>query len=210
MAVRAILIDFNGTLSDDEPLLCELFQDLFAERGRPLTEAQYYAQLTGLADRDIVRTWLGNDDPDLLSDYARRYVARAGDGSTIPAAAREAVRAAGGVLRLAVVSGAPAVAVEAALEGAGLAGAFAALVTADDVVHGKPNPEGYLLALLRLDVAASEAVAVEDSAAGIAAANAAGIYTVGVLGSAGAGGLEAADEVVDRFDASLVARLLDR
>src|SRR5205823_5389421 len=39
---RAVVFDFNGTLSNDEPVLARVYQELFAELGRPLTEAQYY------------------------------------------------------------------------------------------------------------------------------------------------------------------------
>src|SRR5690349_3960582 len=53
----AIVFDFNGTLSDDEPVMCEIFRTLFAEHGRPLTERQYYEELAGLSDPEIVRTW---------------------------------------------------------------------------------------------------------------------------------------------------------
>ena len=196
MPVLAILLDFNGTVSDDDPLLYELFRDLFAERGKPLSEDEYYDRLAGLADRDVVRTWLGDDDPDLLAEYVRRYVDRAGDGSTIARHVREAIRAAAGVARLAIVSGAPREAIEAALEGAGLNDAFRVIVSADDVVEGKPNPEGYLLALLQLEVAADDAVAVEDSPRGIQAAKAANLYTTAVRGTADPGLLAAAPETV--------------
>jgi beta-phosphoglucomutase-like phosphatase (HAD superfamily) len=109
MSVRALLLDYNGTLSRDEPLLCELFHDLFAEQGKPLSEDEYYAQLSGLADREIACTWLGRDDPEVVAEYARRYVARASDGSTIPPEAREAVQAAGAAgARLAARVGRPA------------------------------------------------------------------------------------------------------
>jgi len=40
--VRAVAFDFNGTLSDDEPILLSVYQELFAERGRPLTKAEYF------------------------------------------------------------------------------------------------------------------------------------------------------------------------
>jgi beta-phosphoglucomutase len=210
MPVRAILLDFNGTVSDDEPLLYELLSDLFAERGKPLSEQEYYQRLVGLTDRDVVRTWLGDDDPDLVAEYVRRYVDRAGDGSTIAPAVREAIRGAAGVARLAIVSGAPREAIESALAGAGLGGEIGTIVSADDVVEGKPDPEGYLLALLQLEVAADHAAAVEDSPRGIQAAKAAGLYTVAVRGTADPALLVGADEVADRLDAALVARLLAR
>ena len=65
MPPDAIIFDFNGTLSDDEPILCEIFRTLFAEHGRPLTAEQYYDELAGLSDPEIVRTWLGRDHPDV-------------------------------------------------------------------------------------------------------------------------------------------------
>ena len=72
--MRALLFDFNGTLSLDEPLLCALFCELFTEAGRPLSEQEYYDHLAGLSDPEIVRTWLGRDDPELLGEFLRRYL----------------------------------------------------------------------------------------------------------------------------------------
>ena len=48
--MRALLLDFNGTISDDEHLLCRIFTELFAEE-KPLSEDEYYERLAGLADR---------------------------------------------------------------------------------------------------------------------------------------------------------------
>lgn len=57
------------------------------------------------------------------------------------------------------------------------------LVTADDVRHGKPHPEGYLAAAQRLGVPADQCVVVEDAPAGIRAARAAGVGHVLGVGS---------------------------
>ena len=65
MAPRAVVFDFNGTLSHDEPILCEIFMELFAEHGRPLSAQEYFDELAGLSDPEIVRTWLGEDHPAL-------------------------------------------------------------------------------------------------------------------------------------------------
>ena len=155
-----------------------------------------------------MRTWLGRDAPEVVDEYARRYVARAGDGSTIGADAREAVHAAAAAgARLAVVSGAPHAAIEAALRRAELSGAFTAVVAAEDVDRGKPDPAGYRRALDVLGVDPQAAVAVEDSEAGVLAAKAAGIYTVAVVGTVGGDRLGAADELAARLDRALVDRL---
>jgi beta-phosphoglucomutase len=206
--VRALLFDFNGTLSHDEPLLCELFCELFAERGKPLSTREYFGRFAGLSDPEIVRRWLGHDDPELLAEHTRGYLARAGDGSTVLPETAAAVRAAAGRAGLAVVSGALREVVEAVLAGAGLNGLFDAIVTAEDVERGKPDPAGYLRALELLDVPAADAVAIEDSESGIAAAKAAGLYVVALLGTADPARLEAADEIAERLDSALIQRLL--
>jgi len=94
------------------------------------------------------------------------------------------------------------------LAGAGLAGLFDAVVAAEDVARGKPDPAGYFHALELLGVSPAEAVAVEDSQAGVAAAKAAGLYVVALLGTADPARLEAADEIAERLDTALVERLL--
>jgi HAD superfamily hydrolase (TIGR01509 family) len=205
--VRALLLDFNGTLSDDEPVLCRIFQELFAEKGRPLTEAEYYDRLAGFSDREIVRMWLGRDDPALVERKIERYRELA-DGSTVDGEARDAVREAADAVPVAVVSGSARTEIEPVLEAAGLTDAITLIVSSDDSARSKPDPEGYLIALHLLGLEASDAAAVEDSEAGIAAAKAAGLYTAAVTTTLPAERLTEADEIAQRFDRDLIARLL--
>jgi beta-phosphoglucomutase len=205
--VKALLFDFNGTLSDDEPLLCRIFQELFAEAGRPLTEPEYYDRLAGFSDREIVRMWLGRDDPGLVERKIARYRELA-DGSTVTAEAREAVHAAAEAVAVAVVSGSARAEVEPVLAAAGLTDAVRLIVSADDIERSKPDPEGYLLALRRLGLGPDDAVAVEDSEAGVAAAKAAGIYCVAVTTTLPAGRLSEADKLAERVDQDLIIRLV--
>jgi beta-phosphoglucomutase len=205
--VRALLVDFNGTLSDDEPVLCRIFQELFAGAGKPLTEAEYYAELAGYSDREIVRKWLGREDPPLLQRKSARYREIA-DGSSVTQEAREAVRAAAEVVSVAIVSGSARVEIEPVVEGAELSEAITAIVSEDDVRRSKPDPEGYLLALHLLGVGPGDAAAVEDSEAGIAAAKAAGLYCAAVTTTLPAGRLREADELAGRLDRDLIARLV--
>ena len=205
--MRALLLDFNGTLSEDEPLLCRIFQELFEDAGKPLTEDEYYAQLAGFSDREIIRMWLGRDDAALLARKAARYRELA-DGSTVSEEARLAVHAAAEHVAIAVVSGSARAEIEPVLEAAGVREAITAVVSVDDVARSKPDPEGFLIALRLLGVGPAEAAAVEDSPAGVAAAKAAGLYCAGVTTSFGPERLAQADELSDRFDRDLIARLL--
>ncbi len=213
MRVRAVIFDFNGTLSHDEPILLAIFQKLFAEYGRPLSAEEYFDELAGRSDPEIVRTWLGADHPavdEVIERRVERYRELAADGSTVPEEVREAVRYAAERVPVAVVSGAARAEVEPVLEAAGLAGHVRVLVAAEDVPHGKPAPDGYLRALELLGggLVASEVLVFEDTEAGVAAAKAAGMRCVAVLGTLAPERLAAADEIVPALDVELLRRVL--
>jgi beta-phosphoglucomutase len=205
--VRALLLDFNGTLSEDEPLLCRIFQELFAEAGKPVTEEEYYAELAGFSDREVIQRWLGREDAALERRKIERYRELA-DGSTVTDEARDAVREAAEHVALAIVSGSARAEIEPVLDAAGIRDAFATIVALDDVRRGKPDPEGYLIALHLLGVEPGAAAAVEDSEAGVAAAKAAGVYTVGVTTTLPPERLSRADEVATRLERDLIRRLV--
>ena len=206
--MRALLLDFNGTISDDEHLLCRIFTELFAEE-KPLSEDEYYERLAGLADREIVQLWLGRDDPALVERKIERYGELA-DGSTVTPEARDAVEYAAGRVPVAVVSGSARAEIEPVLAKAGLLESVTAIVASDDIRESKPDPEGYLIALQMLGVEAAQAAAVEDSQAGVEAAKAAGLYCAAVTTTLPAERLSAADEIAHRFDRDLIAGLLSR
>jgi HAD superfamily hydrolase (TIGR01509 family) len=210
---RALIFDFNGTLSHDESILCRIFSELFAEHGKPLSAEQYFDELAGLSDPEIVRTWLGRDHPDLdevIEERVRRYRAAVADGSSVREETREAVRYAASRVPVAVVSGAARAEIEPVLAAAGLAGAVTAVVSADDVEYGKPDPEGYVRALAALDggIPARDVVVFEDTEAGVAAAKGAGMRCIAVMGTLRPERLRAADEIVERIDVPLVERVL--
>ena len=208
----AVVFDFNGTLSDDEPVLCEIFVELFAEHGKPLSPQEYFDTLAGLSDPEIVRTWLGPDHPDVdavIEQRVERYRAAVGDGSTVHAHVREAIRYAATRVPLGICSGAARAEIEPVLEAAGIADLFSAIVSSDDVVAGKPDPAGYALALEALDVDPREALVFEDTEAGVASARAAGVgRVIAKRGTLDPHRLMWADELVDRIDVALMRRVL--
>jgi HAD superfamily hydrolase (TIGR01509 family) len=213
--IGAVIFDFNGTLSDDEQILFAIFRDLFAEYGRPLSAEEYYGELAGLSDPEIVRTWLGPGHPAVDEVIARRtdrYRELVADGSSVPDEVRAAARYAAERVPVAVVSGAARAEIVPVLEAAGLTDAVTAVVAAEDVTHGKPEPDGYLRALELLDgeLEASDVVVFEDTEAGVAAARAAGMRCIAVLGTLAAERLAAADEIVPVIDVGLMQRLLGR
>jgi sugar-phosphatase len=102
---------------------------------------------------------------------------------------------------VAVASGAVRAEVEAVLEGSGLRPLLKTVVTADDVAQGKPDPEGYLMALDRLGVRGADALSFEDTHFGVMAAVAAGMRCVGV------GTTMSADRLLDAGAEAVVAGL---
>jgi HAD superfamily hydrolase (TIGR01509 family) len=211
MAVRALMFDFNGTLSHDEPVLLSIYQRLFARHGRPLTADAYFAQLAGLSEEAIIGTWLGLEGPALerlVEERIATYAAEAADGATITDPVREAVRYAAARAPVAIVSGAFRAEIDPVVAAAGIRDSITAVVCADDVVEGKPHPESYLQAAALLAVDPAEAVAFEDTEAGVASAKGAGLCCIAVRGTLPDARLARADALVDAIDLALVERLL--
>jgi HAD superfamily hydrolase (TIGR01509 family) len=94
------------------------------------------------------------------------------------AGAIEAVRRIGGRWPLGLASSSNRELIDLALELMGLADLFRATVSSEEVMRGKPAPDVYLEAARRLGVAQERVVAVEDSAAGIRSAKAAGMRVI--------------------------------
>jgi beta-phosphoglucomutase len=209
--IRAVIFDFNGTLSQDEPVLCRIYRELFAEYGKPISDRDYYERLSGLAEHAIAEICLGPGDsrvPAFIRERIDRYRTTVADGSTVPEATRDAVRFAAERAHLAIVSGAAREEIVPVVAAAGLGELLATIVSDDDVARGKPDPESYLLALAALGVAPREALAFEDTEAGVASAKAAGTRVVALLGTQAPDRLAAADELVETIDVPLLKRLL--
>jgi len=94
------------------------------------------------------------------------------------------------------------------LAAAGLAPLVSLVVAAEDVAVGKPDPAGYIRALELLERRPDEALAFEDSEAGVAAAKAADLYCIALEGTVEVDRLAAADEIVGALGVELMRRLL--
>ncbi len=215
-AVRALLLDFNGTLAQDDHLIVPLVIDGFALLGVSLTAAEYHRELAGLPDRPLFA--LALERAGLPFDEARRdelveariegYLTAVEAAHPIDAHALAFVYAAVRRVPLAIVSGASRREIECVLVAAGVQEHFPVVVAIDDVQHGKPDPEGFALALDRLNhtvargapIAPGEVVVVEDATSGAYAARAAGMRVAAIRGPAYDSSSGLADLVIDRLD----------
>jgi len=213
-----VVFDFNGTLSNDEPLLLRLYADMFRRRlSWELTSEDYFRRLAGRSDREIVATVVaerGSDDAalveELLDERLARYRELVAERSPIEPASGALVRLLHAHrVPMAIVTGALRPDVDLVLERSGLARVFGVIVTEEDVSRGKPDPEGFRSALSALGVDPSSALAFEDSIYGIRAAKAAGMSCIGVVGTSPRSELDAvADGVVDALGPDLFESVL--
>ena len=97
---------------------------------------------------------------------------------------------------------------ELAATAMGLEGAFSAFIASEDVSHGKPDPEVFLLCAQTLGLPPDRCVVFEDTTMGIEAARAAGTRVVAVAGTNPPEKLAAADRIVHRLDELTVEDLV--
>jgi beta-phosphoglucomutase len=213
----AVIFDFNGTVSDDEQLLAELFHEIFAEVGIDVPASLYFDEFVGYSDAEICKRLLarfGRADEDGLTDrlIARRtelYLEAQRERPTVHPEAIEMVRQVASRVPVAIASGAARLEIETVLGASGLRDLFGVLVCLEDVTNGKPDPEGYLVALDRLNrdrpspIKATDVLVFEDSEQGLRAAIAAGMRCVVVAGPTPAARLTGAAAIVDSLDWSI-------
>ncbi len=202
---RGAVFDFNGTLSDDEEILLDVFTGLFARHLHwEMAPSEYYSRLAGRSDREIIQTVIAEHAPsetalldELLRErreaYEREVTARPPiRPGTEALVARLALQG----VPVAVVTGAQRADVLRVLRGSPVGAQVQVLVTEEDVTAGKPDPEGYLTAADRLGLEPSRILVFEDSIPGARAALAAGMYCIGVAGTHPPGQLEEVTGVV--------------
>jgi beta-phosphoglucomutase len=190
MSHKAVLWDLDGTLVDSEEFHWRSWRDTMRLEGVELTYARFLASFGQKNDR-ILPVWLGADvdgvrmqriGEDKEAEFRRLAETH---GLTPLPGAREwviALRASG--WKQAIASSAPRVNVEMMLRVAGLENSFDAIVSADDVTVGKPDPQVFLKAAEKLAVPPSRCIVVEDAAAGVEGARRAGMRSIGVTKNA--------------------------
>ena len=183
---RAVLWDMDGTLVDSEEFHWLSWRDTMAAEGIPITHDQFVVTF-GQRNDSILPRWLGADAMadriqrvgDAKEELYRRLVRESGL-APLPGAAEWVRRLHRENWRQAVASSAPRANLDVVLEVIGLRGCFQAVVSAEDVTAGKPDPQVFLTAAARLGASPSHCVVVEDAAAGVEAARRAGMRSIGV------------------------------
>lgn len=184
--VRAVLWDMDGTLVDSEELHWRAWRETMADEGISITHDQFLSSF-GQRNDAIIPLWLSaGAAPERISKIERakedrfRRIVRDDGVLPLPGAVDWVVRLSESGWLQAVASSAPRANIDAVLEKMGAASYFQAIVSAEDVRRGKPDPEVYLLAASRLGVPPERCIVVEDAAAGLEGARRAGMFGIGV------------------------------
>ena len=209
--LKAIILDFNGVILDDEPLHFAAMRETVAHFGVDLTKDVYWARYLPFDDRQCLEAICRDFSLTLGAEEVSRTLARkAGiyrqliskNFRLFPGAV-EFIQMTAARYPLALASGARRDEIESTLESTSLRSYFVIIVAAEDFVRGKPHPESFLLALEGLNrvlngtlIKPSECLVVEDSASGVQGAVAAGMKCLAVTNSYSPDKLGAASKIV--------------
>src|SRR2546423_5839787 len=181
LMLKAIIFDCDGVIADSEPLHMAALQRALSEEGITLTEETYYREYLALDDRGCFTKAFNDHGKALTAEKLRELIER--KAARLEPVMREHLRIFPGVAEfipaaaarypMAVASGALSHEINLILEFAGVRDCFAAVVSAEDVTLGKPDPEAFRKAHAALSapqaggIAAAECLVVEDSLHGV-------------------------------------------
>lgn len=205
----AIVFDFDGVIVNSEPIHLRATQDALAVRGVELSEEEYYGKYVGFDDAgmfvqlsmDRGLGWCSGDLQELIAAKALRFEALERGAALLSPGAAACVRRMAAIAPLAIASGARREEIERILARVELAGYFGTIVAAGETASGKPAPDPYAAAATRLKARPARTIAIEDTAAGLASAKAAGLRCIGVTTTFPASELALADAIVHSLDA---------
>lgn len=185
MERTAVLFDMDGLMVDTEPLARAAWQRVVAPYGLFIDD-DIYGQMLGRRTVESAQLVLDALPLSLSRDElverktAEFLLSLAGGVPAMPGLWELLERIEHSGLSWAVATSTPRPVAEIVLGKLGVVGRYAALACGDEVARGKPAPDIFLLAADRLGVAPAACLALEDSAAGCAAAAAAGMRVIAV------------------------------
>jgi HAD superfamily hydrolase (TIGR01509 family) len=187
VVIEAVVFDLDGVLIDSEPVWEDVRRRFVAGAGGTWM-ADTQQRLMGMSTVEWSGYLAGEVGvpmaPDrVAAEVIAAMVKRYEDDLPLIPGGVEAVRRVGARRPLGLASSSPRQLIDAVLERAGLAGAFAVTTSTEEVPRGKPSPDVYLAVAAELRLPPGSCAAVEDSSNGIRSAVAAGMPTVAIMRS---------------------------
>lgn len=195
--IRAILMDFNGVIINDERIQMKLYQDIFKDEGFEITDEEYFA-CTGMDDTTFINHHFKRAEKDINDEKVDEIRLRKSEmwrkviDKEMPLCdgVENFIRKCGNRFAMGVVSMANRADIEYVLNKTGIRNCFTKIVGAEDVTEHKPSPQAYLECFKYLDkrriadghypLIHRECVVIEDTPQGIQAGKNAGMQTLGV------------------------------
>ena len=184
--IRALIFDFDGTIIDSETPVFEGWKQTYAEHGHELP-LERYVEIIGTAAHTFdphghLEGLIGHklDREQLTAERQLKHRAVIYSNDTLPGVRTWIEEATARRMPLAIASSSQQWWVDSNLDRLKLREKFKVLRTREMVAEAKPAPDLFLAALDGLGLKPHEAVVIEDSAHGVTAAKAAGIYTIAV------------------------------
>ena len=212
MNVGAIF-DWDGVLIDSSAHHEAAWERLAKERGLPLPEGHFKRGFGMKNEVVIPKVLQWGDQPELVQELSlrkealyREIILERGI-STLPGAREWLEQLHENGIPCVIGSSTHRLNIEVCLQVLGLKDFFASIVSAEDVSHGKPDPEVFLVAATRIDRPPSQCVVFEDALVGIEAAHRGGMKVVAVASTNPFEALKNADVVVHRLDELSIPQL---
>jgi beta-phosphoglucomutase len=195
--IRAILMDFNGVIINDERIQMKLYQDIFKDEGFEMTDADYFA-CTGMDDTTFIKHNFRRAEKEITDDKITEIRLRKSEmwrgvidkETPLCDGVENFIRKCSQRFAMGLVSMANRDDILYLLEKEGLRECFVKIIGAEDVTEHKPSPQCYLEGFKYLDrrrtdaghhpLVHRECLVIEDTPQGIQAGKRAGMQTLGV------------------------------
>ena len=221
--LKAVIFDFDGVIADSEFLHYQALNAIFNRFGVDISKDTHWGKYLGYSDLENIEAVnrdyaMGLDAAAIAEQIAEKKILfdelAKTDAVIIDGVAEFIGMLTENKVRLAICSGALRSDIDLMLSGADFKTVFEVIVTADDVQHGKPDPEGYRMAMEKLNACGNEpitpadCIVIEDSHWGLEAAAAAGMNPIAVTNTYAAEELDGKSrKIVDRLDELTMADL---
>lgn len=200
----AIIFDMDGVIVDSEPRHERAFREVFAEMGYGRTHGIDFPAYYGRSDRALWLDFIARHRPtqpieELIDRKQRAFLRIISEERPLFEDAPRLVKRLSLRYKLALASGSLHAVIDAVLAMGDLRRFFPVVASSQDVPRGKPAPDIFLRAAEALGVAPATCCVIEDSAAGVEAARAAGMVSIAITNSLPAAKLSRADHVVSTY-----------